>query len=367
METVANGPLSQLFALIMIPLVTALLLGGFLVFSFMRRRKKPQMKHGYTPGKSTEAVDVEAAAEPESSPAIEETSEINTNILSADPAPPPPPPAASSMPTLEDKLNLGLLSRSLDVESNETQNSPSKPLPVEETIKADPPPAPAQASQPTPSFGPPELLRLLRDPESGQLVVDVNGQHYTKLADIDDKEVGQYILKLTAHLLAFTNGVIVTDAGMKSVYKPRLGQPPEPIAGSSTRPAAPPQTNTPEPLTVPKSSSEKNETIGALLGNTPLPQSPPPQLGGLLSRVTLPPPPPATLPGLNLAAEINEIVQARLRYSPLAENNRVEIKSDLGGGIRINVNGQIYSSPDEVPDPQVKELIKASIKEWERT
>jgi hypothetical protein len=80
-----------------------------------------------------------------------------------------------------------------------------------------------------------------------------------------------------------------------------------------------------------------------------------------------PAPPPVNLPGLNLAAEINEIVQARLRHSPLAENNRVEISSDLGGGIRINVNGRIYSSPDEVPDQQIKELIQASIREWERS
>ena len=70
--------------------------------------------------------------------------------------------------------------------------------------------------------------------------------------------------------------------------------------------------------------------------------------------------------GLNLAEEINDIVQTRLRYSPLAENNRIEITSDDHGGIRIEVNRQFYSSPDEVPDPDIKELIKAAIKEWER-
>ena len=69
--------------------------------------------------------------------------------------------------------------------------------------------------------------------------------------------------------------------------------------------------------------------------------------------------------GLNLAKEINEIVQNRLRYSPLAENYRVDIQTEPSGGIRIVVNNQIYSSADDVPNAEVKDLIKASIKEWE--
>ena len=73
------------------------------------------------------------------------------------------------------------------------------------------------------------------------------------------------------------------------------------------------------------------------------------------------------MPGLNLAEEINKIVQARLIVSPLAATTKIEITSDLGGGIRIKVNGIPYASPDEVPDTEVRELIKASIKQWERS
>ena len=73
------------------------------------------------------------------------------------------------------------------------------------------------------------------------------------------------------------------------------------------------------------------------------------------------------LPPLNLAGQINEIAQARLRYSPLAGATKLEITSDPGGGILINVNGMIYHGPDEIPQPEVKELIRASIKEWEKS
>jgi hypothetical protein len=73
------------------------------------------------------------------------------------------------------------------------------------------------------------------------------------------------------------------------------------------------------------------------------------------------------LPALNLAGQINEIVQTRLHYSPLAATTRLEITTDPGGGILINVNGRVYHGADEIPQPEVKELIKASIKEWEKS
>ena len=76
------------------------------------------------------------------------------------------------------------------------------------------------------------MLRLLRDPQSGQLIVEIAGQRYTKLAEITDKEIGQYILKLVAHLLAFTNGMIATEAGLKSVPAPKVGETPMPLAAA---------------------------------------------------------------------------------------------------------------------------------------
>ena len=90
---------------------------------------------------------------------------------------------------------------------------------------------------------PVELLRLLRDPHSKQLIVEVDGKRYAKLADVGSKAVGQYILKLVAHLLAFTNGMIVTDAGVKSAYQPKnIGVVPEPMGAPAPRTTAPPTT-----------------------------------------------------------------------------------------------------------------------------
>lgn len=363
MEAIANGPLSQLFALMAMPLIGAVLLGGYLIFSVTRRRKKAKMKHGISL-KST--ADEEAE---ETTPAVPNPPQSNANPPADTPTPAPPPEAPPPKP-----VDLELLSKAVDNPAP-PENEPASPP------QASPPPAsPAPPPAPTPTPLPPpqpqavdepaELLRLLRHPQSGQLVVEIVGQRYTKLADITDKEVGQQILHLTAHLLAFTNGMIVTDAGMKSVYKPKVEETPPPLApsDSAANEPTPPAVTPVEPEAKPQPPPSPQTPPLSSFKNTSFHQPDPLQpQGGLLSRVTQPTPPLPSIPSLNLAEEINDLVQARLRYSPLAKSFRVDIKSDLSGGIRIDVNGQFYTSPDEVPDQEVKDLIKDAIKEWERS
>jgi len=217
-----------------------------------------------------------------------------------------------------------------------------------DTSPPSPPPDPTPDPPPVPPIEPPtqpqELLRLLHQPHSDQLIVEVNGQQYTQLTDISDKKLGQYILRLTAHLLAFTNGVILTATGIKNLGVPPPGKLPQPPVSKSS----PPSPTAPLPPTP-----------------TPPASSPPLQSGnrGFLGRKR---PPTEPLPALNLADEINDIVQAKLLASPLAENNRINITSDPGGGIRISVNGQYYASPGDVQNIEIRRLIQESIKEWER-
>ena len=264
--------------------------------------------------------------------------------------------------------------------NTDTTQPPSPQKPLSQTLanlETKPVAAPLQTTLPAQTPVPVELLRLLRNPQSNQLVVEITGQQYTKLADVTDKKIGKFILQVTAHLLAFTNGVIVTDAGMKSVYKPRVGEVPPPIeppndsVSLSIRPPVTPskaEANPPNPSPmIPKPPPEAEAAFLASIQEAPpIPLNITPKKRGLLGRVTQPDPPPANIPGLNLAEEINDIVQARLRYSPLAATNHIEITTDLSGRIRIEVNDKFYSSPDDISDPEIKALIQASIKEWER-
>ncbi len=327
--------MGSLLGLLAVPACAALLLGGYIVFALSRRNKKSKMKLGLP-------VKEDAPAQPVREPVAEKQ------------------PAAMPAPGSDNLAGLDRL-RSLSVAPGDA------PLPAKKSVAEAAASAPKEALLAAPvAAEPEELLRLLRQPGSGQLVVEVAGQRYAKLADITDRKIGQFVLHVAAHLLAFTNGVIVTPAGMKSVYNPKdqLGEAPAPPGRSQPAKARPPQ---PEPL-VPPPPPEAEAAFRASLAANPLGQpepvsSKPKGMFGFGRTSTV----GARIPTINLADEINEIVQNRLRYSPPTGPVKIDITSKPDGGINIIVNGHTYSSPEEIPDPEVKDLIKQSIKEWERS
>ncbi|MEW5960253.1 MAG: hypothetical protein AB1801_21215 [Chloroflexota bacterium] len=339
-DFLGNAGSPQLLFLIGFTLFGAAFFATVIFVSFNRRRRKSQMKLGTQP-KSAEA-----------------------NRPPAKEAAPEPPPRAPSLPTAapsspsdpqsEPALSLDILSRRKDTTPPSPPAAESSPLAARLEYLSSPAPA---------SPEPAELLRLLRHPQTGQLIVEVAGQRYTRLTDVTDKHVGQYILKLVTHLLAFTNGMIDTEAGVRTIYSPTVGQTPPPL-GTFPPPTAPGPAPGPLPASPAAQSSPATSPPPAALRPSP-PLAPPetPPSRGLLGRSS----PSTLLPSLNLANEINKIAQARLLASPLAATTDLEITSDPGGGIRIKVNGVIYASPDDIPNPEVRELIKASIKQWERS
>lgn len=409
-EFLGSASSTQLLMCMAGPMVGAIILVGVLFVFFARYNKKQQMKLGSQPKAALagEMAPLASTASLSSVPLpLEPTTELNALVLPSNQLSPPGSMATSASPA-EPNLNLDLLSHQVETETDmmNPSQSPnerkaglsarlanrthSAPTPAKPEAKQEEIPGPAApglalkpASEPARQFASPskptelvELLRLLRDPQSGQLIVEIAGQRYTKLAEITDKEIGQYILKLVAHLLAFTNGMIATDAGLKSVPAPKVGetpmplaeptpvsQLPDPMAGvGKAQPAIVQPPFTPQPLPAVEAAF-----LASIQAKPVAVEPPQPQCRGLFGRSKPAPEAETLLPPLNLAGQINEIAQARLRYSPLATTTKLEITSDPGGGIQINVNGMVYHGPDDIPHPEVKELIKASIKEWERS
>lgn len=338
----------QLLALMAFPICGVIFFAILIAYS-LSKRKKDKMKLGTQPRKGSPATtNAEPAPELNTSVLSHIASGPKPNLAVVGPGPaktePAPPTPANPSSTPEEKVDLATR---LDTHSPAVPTTPA------------------------------ELLRLLRQPDSGQLVVEVAGQQFYKLTDIPDKKIGQYILKLTANLLSFTNGMIETEAGVKSVFNPKLDTTPQPLTPAPPAPQKPITTVPPpkpvqperppaETSSIPKPPPEAQVAfLAALQTQSTKPATPPPPRRGLLGRTHTSAQP--ILPSLNLAEEINKIVQVRLAISPLATNAKIEITSDPGGGIRIKVNGIPYASPDDVPDAEARELIKASIKQWERS
>lgn len=120
--------------------------------------------------------------------------------------------------------------------------------------------------------------------------------------------------------------------------------------------------------------------------------SPRPSLRDALKRVSAPPPPeprpvsipppsaPPPLPAvpsspaskdekpaapLSIVAQIDEILQARLAFTPLA-NRAIRLQESPDGGVIVWVGLQKFASVDEVADPEIQAVIRAAIAEWEK-
>jgi hypothetical protein len=368
-DFIGDATSSQLLILMSLPLMGAVILTVFLIVSFRRRtrnRQKGQMRLGTQPTEEVPAVptadevlsidsadDLSPSAEPSSTPSI----------------------VAPQTPPAEVGFNLDVLSNQVEMEAfsmDTPKSSPEDKVDLAARLGNQPPRA-------TPASEPAELLRLLRHPQTGDLIVEVAGNRYTKLADVDDKEIGQYLLELIGHLLVFSNGMIATRAGVKSVYLPKVGETPlpltkptpiselpDPAAFGPSPPSEKPEPTPSESELVPPPPPEAEAAFRASLQGRSSQEPPQPQRGGLFGRPK--PKSEAAVPSsFNLAEEINQIVQTRLMVSPLSATTDIEIVSDPSGGIQIKVDGISYASPDDISDPEVRTLIKESIKQWERS
>jgi hypothetical protein len=75
---------------------------------------------------------------------------------------------------------------------------------------------------------------------------------------------------------------------------------------------------------------------------------------------------PSMLPSINLAQEIGEIVDEMWVQTPSVRSHSVSLTNAPGGGVAFVVDGKTYREIDEIPLPEVRDLIRRATKEWER-
>lgn len=76
--------------------------------------------------------------------------------------------------------------------------------------------------------------------------------------------------------------------------------------------------------------------------------------------------PPAFMPVIDLAREIGEIMEEMQARSPELASRSIRLRNAAGGGVHIVVDGIVYPTVEEVPEPAIQALIRAATQEWER-
>ena len=213
-----------------------------------------------------------------------------------------------------------------------------------------------------------EIMRVLRDEDTGAIIVEVEGNRYRRLTEIRDGRIGNQVLEAIADLIKFTGGIVRGQWAAASVTPvvPTRERPPQPQV---VEPASPPRAVAVEP---PVSDEEEAFLQRLREGDLQVSKTPPeeaqPSIRGYFTRRRRPQ--AAAEPagaGGTFIDEIEAILQRMISTAPTLLGKEVHIRTGPDGGLQIQVGVRYFSSADEVPDPAIRDLIKAAVKEWERS
>jgi hypothetical protein len=178
---------------------------------------------------------------------------------------------------------------------------------------------PSEKSSPPSETG--ELLRVSRTKED--LAVFVQGKPLRHLREITDPEVGRETVAAIRAVLAFAEGWLPTLQEQQGAYRP---------------------TSRSSVVSEATSSHQTPGTTQTTYGS--------PSESSLLEP-------------LRLVEEIDALVQERLRGRPDLAAQGIRLTHDIDGSILIYVGQQSYRSADDIPDDDVRGLIRDAIRAWE--
>ncbi len=193
-----------------------------------------------------------------------------------------------------------------------------------------------------------EIMRVLRVPPMGKLVISFNNQRYASIDEISEANVRQLMKTAVGELITFAGGYQkLVEAGVA----PPLSTV-QPAASSTSR------ENEEAERFINKLEREKEELKSAG-------PKPPPSLLANMRR-------PATSETsankmLSLVEQVDAILQRHLLADPELADHKIHLVQNASGGLIIDVDGKRYERPRDIENPQIQMMIKRALKEWEST
>ncbi|MDT8305614.1 MAG: hypothetical protein RRC07_06735 [Anaerolineae bacterium] len=194
-----------------------------------------------------------------------------------------------------------------------------------------------------------EVMRVLRTPPMGKLVVAVGGARHTALSEVQDPALRQRLLAAIGELVVFAGGYDqLLDAG--------VAPPPGPhVAG--TTPAD-------EPLSAEQEAflTSLQEELKASGRRVPEPGAGVPTATPSSAALDEP---AAEGSATNLVADIDRILQRHLSNEPSLSGRFIHLEQPPDGALRIRVDDQIYAHPRDIEDETVRHVLRQALAEWE--
>jgi hypothetical protein len=231
------------------------------------------------------------------------------------------------------------------------------------------------------------LARLLRDLTNQELVVEMEGKTYRSVGELSDAQ---------QHRLGIVSGVLVKWLQPQTpVVTPE--EPEQPIPAVMPAPAEQPEAIVAPPTDALVAAAISSDLPDQFTGTTPEPQPPmndwipaeavavaavdrytspfvseptprvepvstniPDVMSGILNPAT--PPAPAFK---SIAMQINDILQEKIAETQF-EKRGITLSDGPDGGVLVSLDGKKYSGVKEVPDEEVRSLIRTAVQEWEK-
>lgn len=199
-----------------------------------------------------------------------------------------------------------------------------------------------------------EMMRVLRMPPMGKLVVEASDQRYETLTMITNESIRQRVLAAIGELIVFAGGYkTLVDAGVA----PPLGSV-ETVTPLATA------TETPDEALKKRQEAFLSSLEQQFKAAEPIVKPP---MRSMIPRAPLSTKPTAPVAEAKaaLAEQIDAILQKYVQADASLAKRSIHLRSAPAGGLQIEVDGRRFERPAEIEERQVQLVIKMALKEWE--
>jgi hypothetical protein len=193
-----------------------------------------------------------------------------------------------------------------------------------------------------------EVMRVLRVPPMGKLVVEVNGERYDRIDEVTDEHSKRRLLAAVGELISFAgNYDSLVEAGVAP-----------PLAAETAESEMEDEALTRQQARFIEQLERQRDAIKAVserrLNETPVVDiSDETPITRLRSRQSI-----------SMAEQIDTILQ-ELKYQDSALSSRIiRLRQNPAGGLHIEVDGKLYEEPGEIKDKAIQKLIRQAVFTW---
>jgi len=193
-----------------------------------------------------------------------------------------------------------------------------------------------------------EMMRILRVPPMGKLVVEIQKHRFGSLAELgNDEKAIRIINTAIGELVSFAGGYqALVDAGVA----PALAPPPVPVKEGLALTAQQAQF-------LAQLDAEQTALRNPTLDETAV----------SIPAAPLEPEVRPVASAKSVVEQIDDVLQGLVGEAEEFNGRSLHIVQNPAGGVSIDVDGTRYPSPNDVEDPIAKALVKKAVKQWENS